>query len=232
MFLSKILARLGCFRPIHIVNHLIMLLNFATFDLFSYNSVIQWRIELCCGCCCLWQTQHPRASVGAYNSFAVDSPPSMQYSTKYPSRPAAPMVSGGRHFTVTVLSVTSSTTSMVGSLVTAERRSEAFDFQQWRRSENIHFGESQAQEQGVSLSQAGMLSISLSDLISPCSCRLFLCSESYLTPIEPPGQTWSPKPLIHRWFGSHYKDIFNILQSSCVSSGGHSQNAWDGGYGA
>lgn len=52
----------------------------------------------------------------------LDSLPSMQYSTKYPSNPAAPMVSGGRHFTVTVLSVTSSTTSIVGSLVTAKVR--------------------------------------------------------------------------------------------------------------
>lgn len=52
----------------------------------------------------------------------VVSLPSMQYSTKYPSRPAAPIVSGGRHFTVTEVSVISSTTSMVGSLVTAEWR--------------------------------------------------------------------------------------------------------------
>lgn len=60
-------------------------------------------------------------SVEVFSRCDVDSHPSMQYSTKYPSRPAAPMVSGGRHFTVTVVSVTSSTTSMVGSLVTAER---------------------------------------------------------------------------------------------------------------
>lgn len=46
--------------------------------------------------------------------------PSTQYSTRYPSKPAAPMVSGGRHFKVTVVSVTSSTTSTVGSLVTAD----------------------------------------------------------------------------------------------------------------
>lgn len=34
-------------------------------------------------------------------------------------------------------------------------------------------------------SLASILPISLSDLISPCSCHLFLYSESYLTPIEP-----------------------------------------------
>lgn len=60
-------------------------------------------------------------------------------------------------------------------------------FQQWvwTKAENIHFGKWGTSEPGASLSPAGMLSVSMSDLIRPRSCRLFLYSESHLTPIEP-----------------------------------------------
>lgn len=52
-----------------------------------------------------------------------------------------------------------------------------FIFQQWILTRKVS-------KVPLSLSLAGMLSISMLDLISPCSCHLFLYSESYLTPIE------------------------------------------------
>lgn len=51
-----------------------------------------------------------------------DSPPSLQYSMRYPSSPPAPIFSGANHFSEHVVSVTSSTVSFVGSLVGAERK--------------------------------------------------------------------------------------------------------------
>lgn len=47
--------------------------------------------------------------------------PALQYSMTYPSMPPAPIFSGGRHLSVQVESVTSSTVRRVGSLVGAER---------------------------------------------------------------------------------------------------------------
>lgn len=51
-----------------------------------------------------------------------DSPPSLQYSMRYPSSPPAPIFSGANHFSEHVVSVTSSTVNFVGSLVGAERK--------------------------------------------------------------------------------------------------------------
>lgn len=50
-----------------------------------------------------------------------NSQPSTQYSTRYPSMPPAPILSGGRHLRVVVVSVTSSTVRCWGSLVGAVR---------------------------------------------------------------------------------------------------------------
>lgn len=50
-----------------------------------------------------------------------DSQPSTQYSIRYPSMPPAPILSGGRHLRVVVVSVTSSTVRCCGSLVGAVR---------------------------------------------------------------------------------------------------------------
>lgn len=145
-------------------------------------------------------------SVWTLRNTEVDLLPSTQYSIRYPSSPAAPMVSGGRHFTVTVVSVTSSTTSIVGSLVTAEKRSPELLISKYQ------FWDVMLEAKCLSLF------LWLACHGSPCRiplgpalAHLFLYSESYLTPIQTHWQTWSPKSLIRRWFGRHYKDIFNIL---------------------
>lgn len=147
----------------------------------------------------------------------------MLYSTKYPSRPAAPMVSGGRHFTVTVVSVTSSTTSMVGSLVTALMEIKVLEIrgiinnphfvsQQWiwTRSENILLAsrkhESKAPFSLWLVCHQSPCQISLVSAL-PSILVFWIIYNSYWTL----WKTWSPKSLIRRWFGSHYKDIFNIL---------------------
>lgn len=65
--------------------------------------------------------------------------PSKQYSSTQPSKPAAPIWSGGRHFIVTVVSVTESTVRSVGGLVTALKikkteKAETITTELWHRN--------------------------------------------------------------------------------------------------
>lgn len=47
----------------------------------------------------------------------IYTPPSLQYSTVYPSRPESPMVSGANHFRVREVLLTSSKVRFTGALV-------------------------------------------------------------------------------------------------------------------